>query len=111
MRAVMIGDAGHLPIIAFTPYCLDMRSFLRPINRFTVLGALVALAIWASSVRAAPPAAPIPAGPQAAPIQAVPIPVKVVVVTMFEIGKMTGDKPGEAQFWVERDRLDRVLPF
>ena len=40
-----------------------------------------------------------------------PILVKVVVVTMFEIGKLTGDKPGEAQFWVERDHLDRVLPF
>src|SRR5882724_4196964 len=40
-----------------------------------------------------------------------PIPVKVVVVTMYEIGKLTGDKPGEAQLWVERQKLDRVLPF
>src|ERR1700691_3922107 len=104
MCAVMIGNAGHLPIIAFTPYCLNMRSLPRPIIRFTVLGILLALAIGASPARAAPPA-------QAVPLQAVPIPVKVVVVTMFEIGKMTGDKPGEAQFWVERDRLDRVLPF
>ena len=43
--------------------------------------------------------------------QRAPIAVKVVVVTMFEIGKLTGDKPGEAQFWVEREKLDRVLPF
>jgi purine nucleoside permease len=40
-----------------------------------------------------------------------PLVVKVVVVTMYEIGKLTGDKPGEAQFWVERQKLDRVLPF
>jgi len=38
-----------------------------------------------------------------------PIPVKVVVVTMFERGEDTGDQPGEFQFWVEREHLDRVL--
>lgn len=36
---------------------------------------------------------------------------KVVVVTMFEQGQDTGDAPGEFQFWVEREKLDRVLPF
>src|SRR5271170_4180060 len=40
-----------------------------------------------------------------------PIPVKVVVVTMYQIGKLTDDKPGEAHLWVERQKLDRVLPF
>lgn len=40
-----------------------------------------------------------------------PIPVKVVVVTMFESGADTGDRPGEFQYWVERERLARVLPF
>ena len=40
-----------------------------------------------------------------------PIPVKVVIVTTFEIGNDTGDRPGEFQFWVEREHLDRVLPF
>src|SRR5438876_8676664 len=39
------------------------------------------------------------------------IPVKVVVVTMFERGADTGDQPGELQYWVERERLDRVIPF
>ncbi len=39
------------------------------------------------------------------------IPVKVVVVTMFERGADTGDQPGELQYWVERNHLDRVLPF
>ena len=40
-----------------------------------------------------------------------PIPVKVVVVTMFERGADTGDEPGEFQFWVERNQLDRVISF
>jgi purine nucleoside permease len=39
------------------------------------------------------------------------IPVKVVVVTMFERGADTGDEPGEFQFWVERNKLDRVIAF
>lgn len=34
-----------------------------------------------------------------------PIPVKVVVVAMFEIGKDTGDVPGEFQKWVEGEHL------
>ena len=42
---------------------------------------------------------------------AAPLPVKVVVVTMFETGKLTGDEPGEAQLWVEREKLDHALPF
>jgi len=42
---------------------------------------------------------------------AAPIPVKVVVVAMFENGKPTGDEPGEFQFWIERQKLDREMPF
>jgi purine nucleoside permease len=42
---------------------------------------------------------------------AAPIPVKVVVVTMFEPGADTGDTPGEFQYWVEREHLDTLLPF
>ena len=40
-----------------------------------------------------------------------PIPVKVVVVAMFEVGNDTGDAPGELQYWVERDHLDHVYPL
>jgi len=40
-----------------------------------------------------------------------PIEVKVVVVAMFEAGEDTGDEPGELQFWVERDHLDRIYPL
>jgi purine nucleoside permease len=39
------------------------------------------------------------------------IPIKVVVVAMFERGADTGDQPGEYQYWVEREKLDRVIPF
>ena len=38
-----------------------------------------------------------------------PIPVKVVVVAMFERGEDTGDVPGEYQYWVEREHLDQIL--
>ncbi len=40
-----------------------------------------------------------------------PILVKVVVVAMFEVGADTGDQPGELQYWVERDHLDRIYPL
>jgi len=43
--------------------------------------------------------------------QTAPVPVKVVVVTMFEVGQDTGDAPGELQYWVERDHLDHVYPL
>lgn len=34
---------------------------------------------------------------------------RVVVLVYFEVGKDTGDQPGELQFWVERDHLDRII--
>ncbi len=39
------------------------------------------------------------------------IPVRVVVVTTFEVGEDTGDAPGEFQNWVEKLPLPIVLPF
>ena len=42
---------------------------------------------------------------------AAPIPIKVVVVAMYEPGEDTGDAPGEYQYWVERAHLDHVLPL
>jgi purine nucleoside permease len=47
---------------------------------------------------------------QSAP-PAKPIPVKVVVVAMFERGEDTGDTPGEYQLWVEREHLDQIIPL
>jgi purine nucleoside permease len=40
-----------------------------------------------------------------------PMEIKVVVISLFERGADTGDLPGEYQHWVEREKLDRVLPF
>jgi purine nucleoside permease len=40
-----------------------------------------------------------------------PIEVKVVVVTMFEIGADSGDTAGEFQLWHERQKLNERLPF
>ena len=40
-----------------------------------------------------------------------PIPVKVVVVTMFEIGEDEGDTAGEFQLWKERVPLTKKMPF
>ena len=40
-----------------------------------------------------------------------PIEVKVVVVTMFEIGNDTGDTAGEFQLWRERQKLETRIPF
>ncbi|HWA26250.1 MAG TPA: purine nucleoside permease [Lacunisphaera sp.] len=36
---------------------------------------------------------------------------KVVVVAMFEVGDDTGDAPGEFQYWVEREKLVRLIPL
>lgn len=41
----------------------------------------------------------------------VPTPIKVVVVAMFEDGELTGDTPGEFQYWVERLPLPEELDF
>jgi purine nucleoside permease len=43
-------------------------------------------------------------------VDSTPIPVKLVVVANFENGRDSGDKPGEYQFWVEREHLDETLP-
>jgi purine nucleoside permease len=40
-----------------------------------------------------------------------PIPVKVVVVSLFEPDADQGDTPGEYQYWVEREHLDKVYSF
>jgi purine nucleoside permease len=38
-----------------------------------------------------------------------PIPVRMVVVANFENGQEMGDKPGEYQFWVEREHLTQTI--
>ena len=63
----------------------------------------VALLLWAVTSTYASAAA----GPETSQ----PIEIRVVVVTMFEVGADTGDAPGEFQYWVEREHLDETLPF
>ena len=50
---------------------------------------------------------------QEKPLQEIPskIPIKVVVVSMFEPGEDEGDQPGEFQNWVEKLPLQEKLPF
>ncbi|MFT7288153.1 MAG: purine nucleoside permease/inosine-uridine nucleoside N-ribohydrolase, partial [Halieaceae bacterium] len=40
-----------------------------------------------------------------------PLPVRAVVLSMFENGEPTGDKPGELQLWLERNPGLREMPF
>ncbi|HTW27144.1 MAG TPA: purine nucleoside permease [Acetobacteraceae bacterium] len=67
-----------------------------------VLAALLiaALAVTAPLIRA-----------RADTTDAAPIPIRVVVVTTFEIGKDAGDTPGELQNWVEYYPLPQIIPF
>jgi len=39
------------------------------------------------------------------------LPIRVVIVTTFELGQDSGDTPGELQNWVERLPLPETLPF
>lgn len=48
--------------------------------------------------------------PALASTAAEPLPIKVVVVTMFETGADSGDQAGEFQRWNERQDLDTVFP-
>jgi purine nucleoside permease len=62
---------------------------------------LVAAVCLASCVKAPAPVAQAPK----------PIEVRVVVVTMFEIGADSGDVPAEFQLWHERQKLDQRFAF
>ena len=69
---------------------------------------LCALSVWLGGGAgcASVPSATAPASTAAARIE-----VKVVVVTMFEIGADTGDVAGEFQLWRERQKLETRFPF
>ena len=80
----------------------------------TVLGACLALCaqiVCAQTVRAQP--APLPAVTACEPGGpcARPLPVRVVIVSLFEIGKDEGDAAGEFQLWKVRRHLDRRIAF
>ncbi len=75
-----------------------MQNMMKEVGRIVALLFLLPVALQAQAVAGAPALAS-------------PIPIKVVVVTMFQRGEDTGDPPGEFQFWVEREHLDQVLPL
>ncbi|MFC0204068.1 purine nucleoside permease [Novosphingobium soli] len=81
-----------------------------------VAGAMLSLAapVPATPALAADPApAPTPAALVCAPGApcAQPLPVRVVVVSLFEIGKDEGDVAGEFQLWKARRGLTQRIPF
>lgn len=89
-----------------------MRPFLH-------LLALAAALLPAAVARAAPAGVPVASPTLVAAVQACApaapcaarLPVRVVIVTMFEIGADTGDEAGEFQLWRERRHLDTRIAF
>ena len=77
---------------------------------FPALLAAASLALGAAPVLAAP-AVPDISACQAGKPCAAPLPVKVVVVSLFEIGADEGDTAGEFQLWKERAHLTQRIPF
>lgn len=76
-------------------------------------GSALAVCLMGCALSCALPCASAPAQDADSPQRRAPkapIPVKVVVVAMFEPGADTGDTPGELQTWVERDHLDHIYP-
>ena len=84
---------------------------VRGIVRAVVVRAVVVRIVLALSILAASQLGVAAAQAQNRSPAATPAEVRVVIVTTFEIGNDTGDLPGEFQLWVEREHLDRVLPF
>ena len=76
-----------------------MRLLTRAL--MVVMAALLAVPAQAKGIEACAPGGPC----------AHPLPVRMVIVTMFEIGKDSGDAPGEFQYWKERRHLDVRIPF
>ena len=48
---------------------------------------------------------------QSTPVSNNKIAPKVVVISPWEMGEVTGDQPGEYQFWVERENLNQIISF
>ncbi len=80
--------------------------------RLSTVARIAATAVLCLCAHGIAPAAPAGAIPCAADRPcARPLPVRIVIVTMFEIGEDGGDAPGEFQLWKERRHLDTRIPF
>jgi Purine nucleoside permease len=75
-----------------------------------IIGACLALCSAALPARAQGPQPDVLACEPGAPCET-PLPVKVVVVSLFEIGEDAGDVAGEFQLWKERRGLSMRIPF
>jgi len=86
-----------------------MKPSLSPV--FLLLSLVMASLVAGCAARPSTFLSSRPVGPSvpSGPSESSPMPVKVVIVTLFEPGEDTGDRPGEYQFWVEREHLDRKL--
>ena len=75
--------------------------------------ALCALSVWGCGSTPAAPAGASSSWRDCQPTEpcASPYPVRVVLVTMFEIGADSGDAPGEFQLWKARRALSTRVPF
>jgi len=102
-EAVSPAAGGSITIRAMKHCASFLKTFLRAAQGF-----IAALPCTALLLAAVAPAltAQSTAAPGSAPAR--PIVVKVAVIAMFEPGADTGDRPGELQYWVERDHLDHV---
>lgn len=105
---------------------MTAADLLLPRRARAALPLLLALLLAACAATPAPPPAAAGPAPGAAPTASAiaaaeacrpgapcmhPIEVKVVLLTMFEIGADSGDKAGEFQLWKERAGLDVRFPF
>lgn len=82
-----------------------MKKILLSLSALSLAGLLSP-----SPARAAPADAPAAASSAlSAETASAHLPVRVVVVTTFEIGKDTGDTPGEFQNWIEKFPLSRQI--
>jgi purine nucleoside permease len=86
--------------------CLGRRSLVGT----AALAIACASAIASSATAPSGSAAPAPA-PAAAAEPTGGVPVRFVVIANFENGQDSGDKPGEFQFWVEREHLTEAVPL
>ena len=93
----------------FDPRKRDVMHFL---TRAVLMLCAMLMATLANAAAGDAPIAP-PRLPQCLPGAPCtnPLPVRIVIVTMFEIGQDSGDTPGEFQLWKERRHLDQRIPF
>jgi purine nucleoside permease len=78
-----------------------IRALAAPLAALAVVGGVLALEMVGALVAATTSLGPPPA----------PIAPKVLTVTMFQQGDPLAGGSGEASVWVQRDRLDQVVPI